>query len=235
MLTSVYYYNHYRNFIARTPSISSGYGRRAWPTENIAPRNSFVGEKSNVSVLLNKADSPKVIDFARALASNIVGLKDASRLFIHDMNLISTGASAAYANHLRWVEEDLESFIHSYNNVQHLSGARVRNPELTHLAHFFRNFADSNSAELSHLGVINYSESGLTYHGIGTMPGRESARDAVSTFKAAYDMTRVFLKHPLAHHMEIRDLSYYYNYTIGRTSDNSFSIVRAGLLVDVLI
>jgi len=235
VLTSVYYYNHYRNFISRAPIAANSYGRRAWPAENIAPKNGFVGEKSGVGIILNRADTPRVIDFARALSTSIVSLKDASRLFVQDMNLVSTGAVTAYENHLRWVEDDLETFIRSYNNVQHLSAAGIRNPELSGLAYYFRNFAETNSGILSHLGVITQSESGLTYHGIGNMPDRESARDAVNTFKSAYAVAREFLEHPLVHHMEFCDLSYYYNYSIGRNTDNTLSIVQAGLLVDVFL
>lgn len=235
MLTSVYYYNHYRNFISRTPIAANSYSRRAWPAENIAPKSSFVHEKSGVGVVLNRADVPKVIDFARALSANIVSLKDASRLFVHDMNLVSTGTAASYENHLRWVEDDLEAFIQSYNNVQHLSAAGVRNSELSGLAYYFRNFAETNSGMLSHLGVVTHTDSGLTYHGIGNMLDRESARSAVNTFKSAYAAAREFLVHPLVHHMEFRDLSYYYNYSIGRDTGNTLSIVQAGLLVDVFI
>ena len=230
MLTNIYYYGHYRNFVARTSqTAANAYGRRTWVPTNIAPRNT--GE--NPAVLLNKADNDKVTNFARALSSSIVGLKDASRMFVSDMNLIRGGN--VYQNHLDWIKEDLEHFTQAYNNMQNLSNIGVQNTELAHFAHYFRNFARTNSHTLSHVGIISHNEASLTYHGIVNTPGKEAAKEAVNTFRTAYNITRGFLEHPLAQHMEFRDLGYYYNYTIGDSGSNTFFIIQSGMLVDLLV
>jgi len=234
VLTSLYYFGHYRNFVARaTPGgpNAGGFAKRAWPAENLAPRS--LGADS--AVLLNTADNSRVVDYARTLSSSIVSLKDAAKMFVHDVNTIERNGNITFESHLQWIEEDLESFIKSYNNVQHLSATGLNNGALTHFAHYFRDFAQSNSQVLSHLGVITYSGANLTYHGLANTATREAARDAVDTFKSAYNMTRGFLQHPLTHHMNFRDLSYYYNYTIGDVGTITFSIVQSVLLVDILI
>ena len=236
MLTSLFYFGHYRSFAARTTPGRANYSGNqnaihTWPAKNITPRTA--GE--NAAVLLNKADNSKVVNFARTLSTSIVGLKDAAKMFVHDVNLINANGTISFETHHEWIEEDLENFVNSYNRIQHLSSNPTRTSELSHLAHYFRNFAQSHGPVLSHLGVITYNENSLTYHGSVSTSSREAAQNAVDTFKTAYSITKGFLERPLAHHMEFRDLGYYYNYTIGDAGTNTFSLIQSGMLVDVLV
>jgi len=230
MLTSLHYYNHYRSFVARN-SPNNAFAKRAWPADNIAPRT--LSEKP--AVLLNTSDTSKVVGYARALSAGIVGLKDSAKMFVHDMTTLEKNPMATFENHLQWIEEDLEGFISSYNKIQNISSARLNNHDLSRLAHSFRDFSSTNSEILNHLGIISHNAGGLTYHGFANTANRDAAQNAVETFKSAYSMARGFLKQPLTHHMNFRDLSYYYNYTIGDAGSNTFAIVQSGMLVDIIV
>ena len=233
MLTSMYYYNHYRNYVARTNISAKAPLAHAWPADIVGPASGRLASGS--SVLLNKAQTSRVLDYARTLSSGIVGLKDAAKMFLYDMYLIERNGTISFENHLQWVEEDLRNFISSYNNIQQITSNYAHSPELTHFAHYIRNFTEQSSQILSHLGVIAYNDNNLTYHGMGTMTSKEAAKQAVDTFKGAYRAARDFLERPLAQHMDFRGLNYYYNYTIGRESESTFGLVGAGMLLDVAV
>jgi len=231
----MYYYNHYRNYVNRAEGMASAKNpmTRAWPVDIIGSNASRAMTGSN-TVLLNKAQNSHVLDYARNLSTNIVNLKEAAKMYIFDMHLID-GGIASFESHLQWIEEDLQSFIDSYNNIQNITSRYEHSPELTNFAHYMRSFARQDSQILSNLGVITFNESSLTYHGLGETPSRETARQAVDAFKIAYGATREFLEHPLAHHMEFEGLNYYYNYTIGKTSESTFGLIGSGMLLDIAI
>ena len=233
MLTSMYYYNHYRNYLQRISGTAKSPMARAWPADIIGPAAGRIAPGS--SVQLNKAVSSRVVDYARDLSASVVGLKDAAKMFLYDMHLIDRNGSIAFENHLQWVEEDLENFIRSYNSIQHINSNYGHSPELTHFAHYIRNFTEQSSHILSHLGVVTYHEHGLTYHGMAATTNKETAKQAVDTFKGAYNATRDFLIHPLAQHMEFKGLNYYYNYTIGGASETTFGLIGSGMLLDVAV
>ena len=233
MLTSMYYYNHYRSYVQRTTSSAKTPMARAWPADIVGPPAGRIAPGS--SVQLNKASTNRVMDYARDLSANVVGMKDAAKMFLYDMHLIDRNGTITFESHLQWIEEDLQDFIRSYNNIQNINSNFGHSPELTHFAHYIRNFTQDSSQILSHLGVITYNENSLTYHGMGNTANKETARQAVDTFKGAYNATRDFLMHPLAQHMEFKGLNYYYNYTIGNASESTFGLIGSGMLLDVAV
>jgi len=229
----MHYYTHYRNYMARTHGAAKTPMSRAWPADIVGPPAERVAPGS--AVLLNKAQNSRVLEYARGLSTSIVGLKDAAKMFLYDMHLIDRGGMMAFESHLQWVEEDLRNFISSYNNIQHITHNYDHSQELSHFAQNMRVFTDQRSQILSHLGVISYDDDSLTYHGMGTTGTKEAAKNAVDTFKGAYNATRDFLIHPLAQHMEFKGLNYYYNYTIGSESGSTFGLVGSGMLLDVAV
>ena len=233
MLTSMYYYNHYRNYVNRTFSSVKDSASRAWPVNIAGP---VVGRiASDSAVRLNKAQTGNVLDYARELSSGIVGLKDAAKMFLYDMHLIERNGTITFENHLQWVVEDLQSFISSYNSIQQITHKYSHSPELTHFAHYIRNFTKQNSQILSHLGVITFDDNSLTYHGMDAAADKETARQAVDTFKGAYNAAKDFMAYPLAQHMEFKGLNYYYNYTIGGIGKETFGLIGSGMLLDVAV
>lgn len=206
---------------------------RAWPADIIGPAHRRIDPNS--AVQLNKAPGGHVLGYARGLSASVVGLKDAAKMFLYDMHLIERNGSITFDNHLQWVEEDLQNFINSYNNIQHIDQNFGHSPALTHFAHYIRNFTQQSSQILSHLGIITYDDSSLSYHGMGAAASKEAAKRAVDIFKGAYNATRDFLIHPLAQHMEFKGLNYYYNYTIGGANETTFGLIGSGMLLDVAV
>ena len=225
MLTTLFYYGHYRDFFSK----SSNAGHVWYPNST---RQNIIAPQDSV-VMLNKARNDKIIDYAKELSSCIVGLKDAAKMYIYDMHLIERNGTVTFENHLQWVEEDLRGFITSYNHLQSVNTGHSR--ELGNFAHYIRNFTKINSEVLSHIGIVAYDDANLTYHGMGSMISHEAAKKAVNTFEQAYNAARGFLEQPLSRHMEFKGLDYYYNYTIGPMGNNTFGIIQSGMLIDVAV
>ena len=233
MLTNLFYYGHYRNLAARMDSrgqsfSSFGTPKRAWPA-NIMPQKSAM---DNPKVLLNKADSDKVINYAKTLSSSIVGLKDAAKMFLFDMAAVERNGTTTFENHMQWIEEDLQNFISSYNKLQRVA-ITGHSGELARFAHYIKSYTAQNSETLSHLGIITYNNNSLSYHGMAATATKQTALNTVDIFKTAYSAAKDFLQAPLSHHMEFKGLGYYYNYTIGNYSENTFKIIDAGTLLDI--
>ena len=227
MLTTLYYYGHYRNFVTRNSGPDSN---RAWlknDNQRVLPRGA--------TVQLNKSLSNRVADYAKGLSSSIVGLKDSAKMFLYDAHAMNRNGYETYLNHLRWIEEDLHQFIHSYNTIQDLSFTTNHSPTLKQYASSIRTFATENNEILTHLGIISGRANTLTYHGFGNTTDVQITREVVNAFRDAYDVASGFLDHPLAHHMEFKGLNYYYNYTIGQLSENSFRLIDQGLLIDIAV
>ena len=233
LLTSIHYYNHYRNYVARTAGAAKTPMPRAWPVDIVGPAAERLAPGS--AVRLNKAQNSHVLEYARNLSSSIVGLKDAAKMYLYDMHLIDRNGIITFESHLSWVEEDLQNFINFYNKIQNITHSYSHSQELTHFAHNMRSFTEQRSQILSHLGVVTYDNEGLTYHGMGAAATKEAAKQAVDTFKGAYNATRDFLAHPLSQHMDFKGLNYYYNYTIGDANENTFGLVGSGMLFDVAV
>ena len=239
MLTSLHYFGHYRDFVLRNSSGSnSNFNRSLLNKEQV--RESVISQSSGSqasTVHLNKSYDKRVLGYVEALGENIVKLKDAARMYINDVTNIDFEHNdlLSFENHLRWLDEDLRTFTASFNA---LGGMAAQSPYSIHLPHFthsIRNITQRDEILLSHLGVVAADEGGLTYHGVGTSTTLGVAKSAVSMFKSAYETTREFLAHPMAHHLSFNELSYYYNYTIGNSPMDTFRLLESGLLIDRMI
>ena len=227
MLTSIYYYGHYRDFVQRGVGKDNG---RIWlkhDESRLLPKNSVVQ--------LNKALNARVVDYAKTLSTSIIGLKDAAKMFLYDAHAMTRNGPDTFESHIRWIEEDLNNFIDSYNGLQNIAVTTNHSASLPIFAHNIRNFAVDNRDILSHLGVIAAYEDGLSYHGFGAATSHEIVREAATVFRDAYEVAVSFLDRPLTHHMEFKGLNYYYNYTIGSIEENTFRLVDTGLLVDIVV
>ena len=232
MITNLFYYGHYRDFVQRTTRpenanfngilMGPGHARQAASTS---------------SVLLNKSHDNRIFGFVNELSRNVVGLKDAAKMFIYDTDsLISKDRNGMnFENHLRWIEEDLRHFASYYQNLDSISQRVRHSPQLTNFTHNIRHITQQNEFLLSQLSVVHADEEGLSYHGFGTAATPEIARVTAETLREAYDATRDFLIHPMTQHMQFKDLNYYYNYTIGRAPDDTFRLIESGILVDIMI
>ncbi|MDR2166697.1 MAG: hypothetical protein LBE35_02445 [Clostridiales bacterium] len=237
MLTSIHYFSQYRDYVLRHSSGQNNNFNRALydrGTNGQATILTSAPETSQISVHLNKAYNSRVLQYVRILGQNIVSLKDASRLFVQDSGNLdfTAGGNIGFADHLRWIEEDLRNFAVSYNNLDYLSQRVSHSAGLADFTHSIRNITRGHEAYLTHLGIMAADEGGLVYHGIGNTATKEITRAAAEAFRATYEASRGFLEHPMTHHLEFRDLNYYYNYTIGNAPQDSFRLIESGLLID---
>ena len=124
MLTSIHYFNQYRDYVLRsTAGRNNNFHGAIYSkaTRKQAVRDAKAAGISIVAptVQRNKAYSANVMNYITALGRNVVTLKDASRMFIADSNSLSLEGtdSAGFEGHLRWIDEDLRNFTASYNNL----------------------------------------------------------------------------------------------------------------------
>jgi hypothetical protein len=239
MLTSLHYFGHYRDFVLRTSSGSNSNFNRSLLSKGQVRSSILTRAEGGLApaVHLNKSYDKRILGYIDALGQNMVKLKGAARTYVEDVNNLDFEYSdiTSFENHFRWIDEDLRNFTASYNT---LDGIVARLPFSNHLPHFthsIRNITQRNEILLSHLGVVAADEGGLAYHGVGTATTLEIARAAADAFKSAYDAAREFLVHPMTHHLQFSELSYYYNYTIGDSPMDTFRLLESGLLIDRLI
>ncbi|MCL2350141.1 MAG: hypothetical protein FWC67_01545 [Defluviitaleaceae bacterium] len=240
MLTNLFYYSHYRDYAVRTTSGKNSNFNRALLDVG-ARKASVTSSHASASaaparVQLNKSMDTRILQYVKALGENVVTLKDSARMFVQDAGNMdfTAGGALNFESHLRWIDEDLRSFANSYNNLGYLQRLTPSH-DLNNLTHSIRSIAKGNDILLSHLGIITADEGGLSYHGIGHAATKEMTIEAATAFKSAYDAARDFLIHPMSHHMEFKDLSYYYNYTIGNTPQDTFRLLESGILLDVFL
>ncbi|MCL2854493.1 MAG: hypothetical protein FWE21_02615 [Defluviitaleaceae bacterium] len=234
MITSLFYYGHYRDFLSR----SGGGNKNVNPNGSIYNRQHIqqAHKVAESSILLNKNDNMRTKQFIANLTVNVVQLKDATKRLSFDAgNLGNLRSAVSYEKHLQWMDADLQRFAATYNNIGILSQDMGHSGALGNLQHSIRNIAQDNKVLLSHVGIVEMGGQGLTYHGIGNANTREIARAASEALKAGYEAARDFLIHPMATHLEFRDLGYYYNYTIGAMPQDTVRLIESGILIDRVI
>jgi len=234
VITNLFYHSHYREFLNRHGGDSNNVNYRGSVYNRGHIQRTHKAAES--SVLLNKNDSPHTLQFVRALTQNVVQLKDSARRFSNDaISLASVRSATSYEKHLQWMDADLRRFTATYNNLGTMADGLSHASELGKFQHTVRNITQNNSILLSHVGIVESNERGLTYHGIGNASQSEIVLAAAEAFKTTYNATRDFLIHPMTAHMEFSDLRYYYNYTIGSSTSNTVNLIESGLLVDFIM
>jgi len=234
MLTNIFYFGHYRDFALRASSgNNSNFNRSLLNRSQIQQMHRAEGSSS---VQLNKTMDSRILHFAKALGENVLTLKDSARMFTNNMQSLNIAANVGSTyNQLQWIEDDLRSFALSYNNLNYIQEATGHSQNLSRFTHSIRSITNGNETLLSHLGIVVADAGGLTYHGMGNTASRDITQQATLALKTAYDAARDFLTHPMSHHMEFRNLNYYYNYTIGNTPNDTFRLLESGILIDISI
>lgn len=242
MLTSIHYFSQYRDYALRTSSgrntnFHGSLYTKKQPNRTSAAASAILHAGSTPKVQLNKSYGPNVLQYIKSLGQNIITLKDSARLFVSDTGSLDydAGGSLSFEGHLRWIDEDLRNFANSYNNLDYLSRRSNHNAALGDFTHSIRSIARGHEQMLSHLGVITADEGGLSYHGIGQGATKEITRAAVGAFQETYEASREFLAHPMTAHLQFKDLTYYYNYTIGNQPSDAYRLIESGILMNKLI
>jgi hypothetical protein len=238
LLTNIHYFGQYRDFALRNSSgRNNNFNKALYDRVRSSQTTAEAPEMVRTQIHLNKAYNNRVLQYVRILGQNIISLRDASRLFVQDSGNLdfTAGGNLTFTDHLRWIEEDLRNFAMSYSNLDYLSRNVGHSPGLSNFTHSIRTITRGHEAYLSHLGIMSADEGGLSYHGIGHGANIEITRSAAAAFQATYEVSKGFLDHPMTHHLEFRDLNYYYNYTIGNPPQDSFLLIESGILMDRFI
>ncbi len=235
MLTSMFYYGHYRPYILKT----------SVPGKAETPKRAKIAEPSNgaenFKVLMNKALKTDVVEYARGVSTSVVGTKEASKNLMRDMtdfnkNIYGRGVETAR----RWIKYDLDEFANSYNtSVMFLANQKH--------SQALRGFSERTQDAVAH-GVENLENLGLKLNDSGSLKFDGSYFDSLSeaelnmaigenvnTFQEIYNDASHILTEPLKEHMQFKSLNYYYNYKLGIVENDTFKMIESGMMIDKVV
>ncbi len=235
MITSLFYYGHYRPYILDQAE-----------TDNTTPRRpkileSYMIDGKSLSVLLNKARKRDIIKYARGVSTSVLSLKESTNDSINDMegyneNAYRRGSSKAK----EWLANDLRRFTEAYNNSSEFMSEQAHSQELRGFAQVVTDGVDEGIGRLKRLGITKNAEGKLDFNPeyfnklspkrLGIAIG-----DNIDLFKNIYNEAANVLTEPLSEHMNFKSLSFYYNYKMGTLIADTFKIIESGMLVDTYV
>ncbi|MCL2416130.1 MAG: hypothetical protein FWD01_04875 [Defluviitaleaceae bacterium] len=238
MLTNLHYYGHYQNYAKSAQNPRRAAGHASWITLGKKPDIVPISPPQNAKILLNRAYKGESISYARNLSRNVVGLKDAARMFVYDA-LGNSGGEKFW----HWIEEDIENFVTSYNGLREIAATQNHSPILVDFTAQMDSHTQLSRETILKIGMKINNRNNLEYEGQIPIRQNEGAERKKSMeairkyFMGSYEKASSFLEHPLAKHMNFRQLELYYNYRFGVQGNisNAFTLMENGILVDIAV
>jgi len=232
MVTNVYYFNHYAPYI-----INNARRRRIadYPRSDI-----FVGDGDETYVL-NKSLKKEVVGYATELSRAVNGLKDSSKYIVRDVRAFNKNEKEeGLVKAVGWLLDDISHFVESYNRT--ISFAN-KNKDSRILTEFADDLSYDLSISLTALSRYHLTENGdalLLFDGdaLKNTPRkaiRTANRQNLPFFEHIYDSSGQFLTVPLSEHMNFKNLKYYYNYKTGKISQDTFTVIGSGMIVNEVV
>lgn len=235
MLTSMFYFNYYKPYLIKEADTFTSAGQKS--------RLSFYGKNAHgkQSVLLNKAYRNDIIEYAGSLSKKMVDFKDISRLVVQTLKEFGNNISndnVDKAKHI--IAEDIEEFVESYNSAATFAFSQDHSAKLRNFAIEQASLIKNNRNVLKPLGITMTDNGTLGYDGekiggVSISKLNDTIDSASRVFDEIYENAREFLTYPLSNHMNFKGLGYYYNYKLGTVQDDTFRIIKSGILVDIAI
>lgn len=238
VLTSMYYYQHYRPYMIKPADASNR-------SDAIAKKQIVTENKEKpAEVALNKSLNSDVINYAKGIYSNVTDLKYTSKKIAGDVRNYSKYKDYpefdqdVFEEHF---EKDLESFASSYNSSRKFLKGQQHSPYLAEVAGSLEKVVDDSAKVLSAMGmkrgkngdiIINRAEEESFWK---TGDVKQKTEDAEKLFSAMSEEATEVLNNPMAKHMNFKSLNYYYNYQVDKVQVDSFQIIKTGLLVNLAL
>ena len=243
MLTTMFYYNHYKPYIFKTKDAKSSNAvnqKNAYRAASSADnRPSSKSDSSAKKLLLNKALNQDVVQYAHNVSHNLIALKDSAKYINYDIEDFDYNTQKyGYSNARNTLREDLNNFVSSFNNSYKFYSSQVHSQSLVDFSVRADNLISSNGHNLGELGIVTDESNGLVFSAekfdsLTTEELQKTLEDAASAFQNMYSESSSMLAVPLSEHMNFKSLNYYYNYKYGGVTADTFKVIESGMIVDI--
>ena len=237
MLTSIFYYTHYKPYLVKdiTKPTAKHY-KRLKTTQKDALEN-----QNNANFLLNNALRADVVDYMRNVSQSVVGTKDAAKMLVNDTdefdkNVIRRGFQLSRD----WICDDLDIFVSAYNYSSQFWNTQRHSTELRDFSNNIKEDILYHINPLKLLGVTQNEFGLLDYQKDAVMSkderelGMALSRNR-NLFQNIYIQAGDILREPLTEHMKFKNLTYYYSYKFGSIQEDTFIVIEAGLILDSVV
>jgi hypothetical protein len=234
MLTSVYYYGHYRPYILSSrPKIGEA-KRQASANKNSDPatRETFV---------LNNSLKRDIIKYASNLSGTVNDLRESSKDVVQDIHSFKRMTAEKGLDYAKSsLSEDLEGFVKAYNQNRTLTDKDSTSKALKFFVDDLAYDVSISTTSLAKYGVTVSENDTMSFDAefFDKLKNRnlaEANKENHALFKNIYDSTGEFLTMPLSEHLKFKNLGYYYNYKMGTLEKDSFKLIQSGMIVDKVV
>ncbi len=235
MLTQIFYYSHYRPYLVDMPKNNKVSTKKKPLTDN----KKQVAETGEY--LLNKSLTTEVIHYVRNISNSIVGTKDSANNVVHDIENFNRNVfKRDYVTAKRWIGEDLEDFVNSYNFSLDFLNNQEHSRALKIYAEVIGEIISSGLDRLWRLGIMQEENHALSFNLYDFNSTDKSdfnlaLGENINIFEQIYQVSSHALTIPMTHHMNFKDLNHYYNYRMGTVVDETFKIIESGLIINQAI
>ncbi len=243
MLTSIFYYNHYKPYIVRLSESTPVHSKIAVPFSLYDPFSyeKTATEATTPSFMLNKSLKSDVVEYARGVSNGVLSIKNISNNVVINMeNFNKNLHKKDYEAIKEWIREDISWFANNYNKGVNFLSSQSHSPTLNEYANTLKIFISENSDLLLQIGLnvdkngqISFNET--TFKNLNQSSTTAAISEAIAIFQGIYNFSIDVLKEPLSEHMNFKNLNYYYNYKLGTMFSDTFKLIESGMIIDQVV
>lgn len=239
MITTLYYYDHYKPYLIGNSSEQESKDGVSTPsTSRAKPKIQTQSSTKDRSIYLNKSLSKNIIGYVNDFSTMVNKMKDSSRHILKDMDELKSGTlnNQEFKETKGWLEQDIEGFVASYNDVQSFDKGKESSKIFNEFSSKIGKSVGGNVSKLKSLGVTMNDTGELEfdkekYNSLSKNNLKKSISTTENTVFDVNQSTTQIMKEPLSKHLNFKELGYYYNYGIGGGSD-PHKLIGTGFVID---
>lgn len=199
------------------------------------------------AILLNKTYSNKIVDYAHTLYTSILDLKDSAKdldYFVDEYKIVEDKIETLDEERKRKVNEMFEDkvskFIDDYNNAVRFADTQIHSQSLKDFSSELSDVLNEHKQVLDSLDISGDNENQIIKNfDLTNVSDKLSIDEKLNCLQNLiediYDSTQYILSKPMSEHMNFKGLSYYYNYKLDKYEANTFELIEAGMIVDIIL
>lgn len=199
------------------------------------------------AILLNKSYSNKVVNYAHTLYTSILDLKDSAKdldYFIDEYKTVEEKISTLNDEKKKKVNEIFENkiskFTDDYNYAVEFANTQMHSQTLKNFSLELSDILIGHKEVLDSLNITgDFKNKIIKNFDLTDTTSKFSIDEKLNSIKNLvediYDSTQYILSKPMSDHMNFKGLSYYYNYKLDKYEANTFELIEAGMIIDVIL
>lgn len=238
MITSLYYYDHYKPYLIGEAKRDSKDGVNVSSVQKAKPKISSSNTNKDRSIYLNKSLTNNVIGYVNDFSKMVNSIKDSSRHILKDMDEMTTGTlnSKEFKETKSWLEQDIKDFVNSYNEVQKFEKGKESSKIFDEFTNDINMKVTGSMEKLESLGVSLELSGDLSFNSeqfnkLSRNNMKKAVNNSENVMFDVHQSTTKIMKEPLTRHLDFKELGYYYNYNIGGQSD-PHALIGTGFIID---